>query len=1162
MRLPRIAAALPLLVAVLTSPLAAQVCQTGYSNVVGSKIENLNNQLLPSGTFVISGVDATHQPLNVGAPGGGVITKSSVKAVVANGAIVGTVCVPRSDTSTQYIRYHFRVLDNSATGTQAVVVDANDVPITTDTFSLDTYAYPANAYATTTNVFTGGNVNGDLHVTGTVYAATLGATTAQTAVHAQTADQATAATTAQNATAAQTAVHAQTADQATTAQSATAAQTALAFAATPTPCPTNTPLAGGVDVHGNGINCGTSSSTPAAGNPGDVQLFSPGSTFTNGPHPLNVDPSTGVVTTPAPAMGVATTTPFLYNGVNATGNTVFHIGQAGSTNPSPGISVFVLDGNNGWDVGYINSLPTVPANARVFRTVTDATGDVTFGFDSVAYPGIRPMLKFRASDATLNESTNGFANSELQGGLSNTINSGAQNIVVPATSTDSTNVYAGIGVFPAARVVDYRNGRDAEYFYMTDPAQPAILRNGLFDGDAHNGGLVNFNPVNFGCAGTGLNIGNQNIGSGGAAVQGSSYCGLENILQQEWVRGISQLRAINHYKHAAGDMAVNTYNYWSCWGGWYDASGEGCEVDTSIGGQQTYIWQATLASSTAGTTGLSQVVANCQYGCGQYQGPADDGDLVDVSQTIGTGGFHIDGQVDGSGYTATTLHSDDTTFPTPTAHATLSADLNPATSLADTTVTATIVSGAFSTTTATTGICGHGFESFFIDAGSIAISGPTITFTAPIRYPHPSASCDFYQGAFGNFHWKADEYVPRGETQPVWAGYKAQATGPHDLVVPVYAGGGQGAMPVGLHNSGISVVIQQISRNGTTGTACSEIGNEQPKNEQFIGQPITITGASPSSFNISASTVSLDGSDDCFTWADSGAAGTSTGNATISTGGNIGNRGLFEFHPEAVISQIFPIEFAGTGPAGKNQKALFFPSSNGKLNLDANTLAPGSGDVFVNPLPASYIVQDRAATVNATAPANADYHGDRHTFNGMGWAGANSPVPVNGSAIQWTMSNPCSWYLGCGGLLFPMDLITFIGTTDGGSAVYNDFFAAPAPMDFGSGFHWSASPKGLNQHCVVTDAVQAGDFKFCVDAPNNKVTMSLGPTIVWQGTLNGGYTPTMSADTVQAGSITEPLSTPASSSDPCNPGQFKDDANFHYVCTSPNNWKRVALTSF
>lgn len=52
------------------------------------------------------------------------------------------------------------------------------------------------------------------------------------------------------------------------------------------------------------------------------------------------------------------------------------------------------------------------------------------------------------------------------------------------------------------------------------------------------------------------------------------------------------------------------------------------------------------------------------------------------------------------------------------------------------------------------------------------------------------------------------------------------------------------------------------------------------------------------------------------------------------------------------------------------------------------------------------------------------------------------------------------------------------------------------------------------------------------------------------------------AGPVSASFFRETLSTPASSSAPCTPGQFTDDASFHYVCVAPNSWKRVALSTF
>jgi trimeric autotransporter adhesin len=60
---------------------------------------------------------------------------------------------------------------------------------------------------------------------------------------------------------------------------------------------------------------------------------------------------------------------------------------------------------------------------------------------------------------------------------------------------------------------------------------------------------------------------------------------------------------------------------------------------------------------------------------------------------------------------------------------------------------------------------------------------------------------------------------------------------------------------------------------------------------------------------------------------------------------------------------------------------------------------------------------------------------------------------------------------------------------------------------------------------------------------------------------SGSFTVSSNGD-VGAVAYHETLTTPASSSATCNAGDFTDDANFHYVCTAQNTWKRVALSSF
>ena len=47
-----------------------------------------------------------------------------------------------------------------------------------------------------------------------------------------------------------------------------------------------------------------------------------------------------------------------------------------------------------------------------------------------------------------------------------------------------------------------------------------------------------------------------------------------------------------------------------------------------------------------------------------------------------------------------------------------------------------------------------------------------------------------------------------------------------------------------------------------------------------------------------------------------------------------------------------------------------------------------------------------------------------------------------------------------------------------------------------------------------------------------------------------------------AGAIHINLATPAKSSSPCEVGQLGADRNYVYVCVSPNNWRRSALSSF
>ena len=84
-------------------------------------------------------------------------------------------------------------------------------------------------------------------------------------------------------------------------------------------------------------------------------------------------------------------------------------------------------------------------------------------------------------------------------------------------------------------------------------------------------------------------------------------------------------------------------------------------------------------------------------------------------------------------------------------------------------------------------------------------------------------------------------------------------------------------------------------------------------------------------------------------------------------------------------------------------------------------------------------------------------------------------------------------------------------------------------------------------------------FTLSGDFPQNQGARNLYLDANGKLNLNG---PLVSGSTAQFSKYHETLATPASSSAACSAGDFGDDANYHYVCTATNTWKRVALTTF
>lgn len=127
--------------ACLAVPAIAQnACPTNYAQIIATEIGGPTP--LASGSLVVIAHDASGDMINYEVPGVGVELMRPKIVAISNGALASTFCLPRTDMLTTPVGYHFTIRDTSATGGHAVVLDADNVAITSNTFDLDTYPFP------------------------------------------------------------------------------------------------------------------------------------------------------------------------------------------------------------------------------------------------------------------------------------------------------------------------------------------------------------------------------------------------------------------------------------------------------------------------------------------------------------------------------------------------------------------------------------------------------------------------------------------------------------------------------------------------------------------------------------------------------------------------------------------------------------------------------------------------------------------------------------------------------------------------------------------------------------------------------------------------------------------------------------------------------------
>jgi len=187
------------------------------------------------------------------------------------------------------------------------------------------------------------------------------------------------------------------------------------------------------------------------------------------------------------------------------------------------------------------------------------------------------------------------------------------------------------------------------------------------------------------------------------------------------------------------------------------------------------------------------------------------------------------------------------------------------------------------------------------------------------------------------------------------------------------------------------------------------------------------------------------------------------------------------------------------------------------------------------------------------------------TVPAVGTGGQTGSVTAAGSLSVNAQGAACA-----GGIALCVNPASNFTVDDSGDEVSNSIATADgnilmAAATGGTGGYSNIALNGDNTDGNRVGLVGGGPL---TNDPNMYVDVPAGGRFVFRV---GGTAPTCVlgvaglscvSGEISATSYHESLSTPASSSAPCSAGDFADDANYHYVCTASNTWKRAALSAF
>lgn len=451
--------------------------------------------------------------------------------------------------------------------------------------------------------------------------------------------------------------------------------------------------------------------------------------------------------------------------------------------------------------------------------------------------------------------------------------------------------------------------------------------------------------------------------------------------------GISQVFSIVADFSKSGDAAA-FYAYCNSKGGWTDPAGEGVTCIKANGGNSQYFFGATTTTGT----GVTAIVVPA-IGGGSDILPAPGTMIANLSVSPVATGFL-------TSYTNVGADPVPAKFGTSDSHAVSQygdnlgpINVNRNTTGQSFTVNVHLQSSGSFVNGFMIGACVDAVE--FINATVTAKDGSgNQQVTGNFHTAHNTNKCRFYQGGIQGIQDQvANSYSSTNiKTSVLVVGSESA----NQISVRLYIAGAQSNIPLGNISFGTTFTGVTLNRASNITQMCSG----DPLLED--GNTITISGATDSTYNGTFANIVLD-NNNCATWSNTGANGSTTGNGLIGGTSAGPSTSAYNVFPAAMIQSI--------GTTSSTSNGVTSAVWNGTINLWPNNVAWTSGNTAVNFWdPATKINMLAAEGQAATLPTDGRQIWSDVVTQGMGVSSLNYSNVIIGNT-----NSPQLYYGGTGG---------------------------------------------------------------------------------------------------------------------------------------------------